>query len=180
MTLSPPLRQAALAVHLTVSVGWIGAAAAYLALDVAASSSSDAATLRAAYLGMGLVAGSVIVPLAVAALVTGLVVSLGTKWGLLRHWWVLVSLSLTVFAGVVLVVETGTIASYAAVAADPSASDAELRGLGSTLVHSIGGTLVLVVVLVLNVYKPSGLTPYGWRKQQEERAARARGHSPGK
>ena len=171
MRLSPPLRKAALAVHLAVSVGWIGAVAAYTVLDLTVASSADAATLRAAYLGMGLIAGSVIVPLALAALVTGLVVSIGTKWGLVRHWWVLVSLALTVFATVVLLIETGTIAAYAAVAADPAASEAELRALGSTLVHSLGGTLVLLVVLVLNVYKPAGLTPYGWRRQQEERQA---------
>jgi hypothetical protein len=169
--LSPPLRKAALAVHLAVSVGWIGAVAAYLALDLAAASSADAATLRAAYLGMGLIAGWVIVPLALASVLTGLLVSIGTKWGLLRHWWVLVSLALTVFATVVLVVETGTISAYAAVAADPGATDAELRALGSTLVHSVGGTLMLLVVLVMNVYKPAGLTPYGWRRQQEERRA---------
>jgi hypothetical protein len=172
--LTPPLRKAALAVHLAVSVGWVGAVAAYLALDLAAATSADAATLRATYFGMGLIAGSVIVPLAIATLVTGLVVSLGTQWGLVRHWWVLVSLTLTVFATVVLVVETSTIAAYAAVAADPAASDSELRALGSTLVHSIGGSAVLLVVLVLNVYKPAGLTPYGWRKQQEERVARIR------
>jgi hypothetical protein len=130
------------------------------------------ATLRAAYLGMGLIAGAVIVPLAIATLVTGLVVSLGTKWGLARHWWVLVSLALSVFATVVLLVETGTIAAYAAVAADVSTTEAELRALGSTLVHSIGGSLVLLVVLVLNVYKPVGLTPYGWRKLQHERRER--------
>jgi hypothetical protein len=173
--LPPPLRKGALAVHLAVSVGWIGAVAAYTALDIMAASSGDPATLRAVYLGMGLIAGSVIVPLAVAALLTGLLVSLGTKWGLLRHWWVVISLVLTVFATVVLLVETGTITAYATVAADPAATDAQLRSLGSTLVHSVGGTLVLLVVLVLNVYKPPGLTPYGWRRQQAElRAARQR------
>lgn len=169
MRLSPPLRKAALAVHLAVSVGWIGAVAAYTALDLAAAGSADAATLRAAYLSMGLIASGVIVPLALAALVTGLVVSIGPKCGLVRHWWVLVSLALTVFATVVLVVETGTISAYVAVAADPGATDAELRALGGTLVHSVGGALVLLVVLVLNVYKPAGLTPHGWRRQQEER-----------
>ena len=71
-----------------------------------------------------------------------------------------------------LLVETGTIAAYAAVAADVSTTEAELRALGSTLVHSIGGSLVLLVVLVLNVYKPVGLTPYGWRKLQHERRER--------
>ena len=172
MRLSPPLRKATLALHLAVSVGWVGAVAAYLALDLAATTSRDAATLRAAYFGMGLIAGAVIVPLAIATLVTGLVVSLGTKWGLLRHWWVLVSLVLTALATVVLIVETGTITAYATVAADRSTTEAELRGLGSTLVHSIGGSLVLLVVLVFNVYKPIGLTPYGWRKQREDRRVR--------
>jgi hypothetical protein len=167
--LSAPLRKAVLAAHLAVSVGWVGAIAAYLALDLSAATSADSEALRAAYLGMGLIAGSVIVPLAIASLLTGLLVSLGTKWGLLRHWWVVISLVLTVFATVVLLIETGTIAAYAAVAADPAATDAELRALGSTLVHSVGGTLVLLVVLVLNVYKPPGLTPYGWRKQRDER-----------
>ena len=178
MRLPPILRKAALAVHLAVSVGWIGAVAAYTALDLTAATSSDAATLRAAYVGMGLITAWVMVPVALAALVTGLIVSLGTKWGLLRYWWVLVSLALTAFATAVLVVETGTIASYAAVATDASATDAELRALGNTLLHSIGGTSVLLVVLVLNVYKPPGLTRYGWRKQRAERQRRTLGQMP--
>jgi len=167
--LSPPLRKAALAMHLAVSVGWIGAAAAYLALDLTAATTADAALLRATYLGMGLIADSVLVPLALATLVSGIVVSLGTKWGLMRHWWVVASLALTVFATVVLIVETRTIGAYAAVAADPASTAAQLRALNSTLLHSVGGSLVLLLVLVLNVYKPVGLTPYGWRRQQEER-----------
>lgn len=174
MRLPPTLRKATLSVHLAVSVGWLGAVAAYLALDIAAATSTDAPTLRAAYLGMGLIAGGVIVPLAVSSLLTGLVVSIGTKWGLLRHWWVVISLGLTVFATAVLLVETGTIAAYAAVAADPAASEAELDALGSTLVHSVGGSLVLLVILVLNVYKPPGLTPYGWRRHQAQRMAARR------
>jgi hypothetical protein len=93
-----------------------------------------------------------------------------------------VSLALTLFATVVLGVATGTIAAYAAIAADPTSADAELGGLGSTLVHSLGGTTVLLIVLVLNVSKPPGLTPYGWRRQRAEhrdRAGRARRSSAG-
>lgn len=167
----PGLRKLALSAHLTLSVGWIGAVAAYTALDVTAATSQDPPTLRAAYLGMGLIAGSVIVPLAIASLLTGLVMSIGTKWGLFRHWWVVISLLLTIFATLVLMVETQTINAFAAMAADPTTSSDDLRSMGSTLVHSVGGTVVLVVVLALNVYKPRGLTPYGWRKQREERSA---------
>lgn len=171
MTMPPRLRKFALAAHITVAVGWIGAVAGYIALDVAAATSRDVRTLRAAYLGMELIAWYVIVPLAVASLLTGLVMALGTRWGLFRHYWVLVSLLLTLIATVVLLAETRTIGYLADTAADPATSDDDLRAFGSTLVHSVGGTVVLVVILVLNVYKPRGMTRYGWRKQDEHHEA---------
>jgi hypothetical protein len=124
--------------------------------------------LRACYLAMEVIAWYVIVPLALASLLSGLIMSVGTKWGLLRHYWVLISLLLTIFATVVLLVETQTISYFADRAADPTTSDDDLRALGNTLVHSVGGAVVLFVILVLNVYKPRGMTRYGWRKQQQE------------
>src|SRR3712207_6585483 len=169
MIMRPRIRKFALAAHLTFSVGWIGAVAGYIALDVAAATSQDAQTLCSAYLGMELIAWYVIVPLALASLLSGLVMSLGTKWGLLRHYWVLISLLLTIIATVVLLVETQTIGYFATIAAHPATSSDDLQSLGSTLVHSVGGTVVLLVILVLNVYKPRGMTRYGWRKQDEQR-----------
>lgn len=179
--MSPGLRKFALSVHLAVSVGWIGAVAAYMALDVATTTSQDAQTLRAAYLAMERIARYVIVPLAFASLLTGLVMSVGTKWGLFRHYWVLISLLLTIAATVVLLAELRTIGFFAGAAADPTTSGDDLRALGSTLVHSVGGTMVLLVILVLNVYKPRGMTRYGRRRQDEERRAleRSRQHSAG-
>jgi hypothetical protein len=168
MIMTPRLRKFTLAVHITLAVGWIGAVAGYIALDVAAATSQDAQTLRSAYLAMELIAWYVIVPLALASLLTGLVMSLGTRWGLFRHYWVLISLLLTIIATVVLLVETQTISYFADIAADPTTSSADLRALGNTLFHSVGGTVVLVMILVLNVYKPRGMTRYGWRKQQDE------------
>ncbi len=102
MTMTPGLRKFALTVHLTVSVGWIGAVVAYLALGVSAVTSQDAQTVRADYLAMELTGWFVIVPLALAALLTGLVMSLGTPWGLFRHYWVLITLVLTILSTVVL------------------------------------------------------------------------------
>lgn len=167
--MSPGLTKLSLIVHLSSSVGWLGAVAAYIALDVTVATSQEVQTLRAAYMGMGLIATYVIVPLALASLVTGLIQSLGTKWGLFRHYWVLISLVLTIFATVVLLSETRTIGYFADLASDPLTTGDELRGMGNTLVHSIGAVVVLLVIMVLNVYKPRGLTPYGWRKQQEQR-----------
>ncbi len=173
MIMPPALRKFVLAVHLTVSVGWLGAVAAYITFDAATVTTRNPQTLRAAYLAMESIARRVIVPLALASLLTGLVVSLGTKWGLFRHYWVLISLVLTILATGVLLAETRVISFYAAMAADPRTSSDDLRALGSTLVHSVGGTLVLIVILVLNVYKPRGMTRYGWRKEQQPRTFEA-------
>ncbi len=128
--------------------------------------------LRIAYGGMALIAKTVIVSLALASLLTGLIVSVGTKWGLFRHYWVGISLLLTAVATAVLLIETQTIDHLAHVAADPTTSAEALRMLPSTLAHSIGGMLVLLVVLGLNMYKPRGMTRYGWRKEREQRQPR--------
>jgi hypothetical protein len=169
MTLSPPIRKLALAVHLSCSVGWLGAVVAYLALDLTVTTSRDPQLVRAAWIGMGMVVSSVIVPLAVASLITGLLMALGTKWGLFRHWWVLISFVLTILATLVLLSETRLISSIAKRAADPGTIGEELLSYPPTLPHSVGGLLVLLTVQFLNVYKPRGLTPYGWRKQEEQR-----------
>jgi hypothetical protein len=165
MTLSPGPRKLLLATHITLSVGWIGAVAAYLVLDVTTATSHSEQTLRAAYTSMELIARNVIVPLALAALFTGILISLGTKWGLFRHYWVLISFLLTLFATGFLLGEMLTISNLAGIAGDPVTSAEEIRDLPSTLVHSVGGLVVLLVVLVLNVYKPKGMTRYGQRKQ---------------
>jgi hypothetical protein len=109
----------------------------------------------------------VIIPLAFASLSTGLIMSLGKKWGLFRHYWVLISLLLTIIATGVLVTHMPTVSYYTdmAVVADSLSHD----GLAGELFHAGIGLIVLLVIQVLNVYKPRGMTPYGWRKQHEQR-----------
>ena len=167
MTMTPRLRKFTLTVHLAISVGWIGAVVAYLGLSVTAWTSQDVQTVRAAWIAMELTGWYVIVPLALASLLTGLVMSLGTQWGLFRHYWVLFSLLLTILATVVLLLHMPTVSFLADVAIE--ADEASLSGLGGDLLHPGVGLLVLLVITGLNVYKPPGLTPYGWRKQHEER-----------
>jgi hypothetical protein len=168
MTMTPGLRKFMLTVHLTFSVGWIGAVVAYLALGVSAVTSEEAQTVRAAWIAMELTGWFVIVPLALAALLTGLVMSLGTQWGLFRHYWVLITFVLTVFATTILLLHMPTVSSIAGVARAGAAADL-VGGFGGDLFHAGVGLLVLLVITVLNVYKPRGMTAYGWRKQHEPR-----------
>lgn len=167
MRMRPWLRKLVLSVHLIVSVGWIGAVAAYIAFDVATVTSADPGVLRAAYAGMELIVQRVTVPFAIATLITGIIISFGTRWGLFRHYWVVISLLLTTVATVVLLLESRTVSALAGIATDPATTPDELSALNPTLVHSIGGLIVLVAILVLNIYKPRGMTRYGWRKKQE-------------
>ncbi len=161
--MSPGVRRFALATHLTVAVGWIGAAAAYLALGVAAATSEEPGTVRGAWIAMELIGWFVIVPLAVASVVTGLVMALGTRWGLFRHYWVLFSLALTIFATVILLLHMPTVSSQTDVAR--TADSAGLDRLGGDIAHPAIGLGLLLVVLVLNIYKPRGMTGYGRHKQ---------------
>ena len=171
MTMPPRLRKLTLTAHITASVGWLGADIGFLALAVAGLTSQDAQMVRAAYLAMGLTAWFVIVPLSLAALLTGLVQSLGTKWGLFRHYWILVKFLIAIFAATVLLIHTQPISLLAGAAAETRLSSADLRESRIQLVVAAGaGLLVLLVNTTLAVYKPRGLTPYGWRKQQEQRA----------
>ncbi|HEX6336386.1 MAG TPA: hypothetical protein VFZ85_05485 [Jiangellaceae bacterium] len=159
----PRIRKAVLTAHIATSVGWLGAVLAYLVLDVTATTSQDVQTLRAVYPAMDLIVRYVIVPLALASVLIGVVNALGTPWGLFRHYWVLSKFLLTLAATAVLLIETQTVSALA----EQATSSAGPRDLTGTLPHSVGGFLVLLTTTILSVIKPRGLTRYGWRRQRE-------------
>jgi hypothetical protein len=170
--MTPGLRKIALTTHVTSSVGWLGAVGAFLALSIAGVGSQDAQLVRAAYLAMHLTTWFVIVPLSLAALLTGIVQSVGTTWGLFRHYWVVTKLVLTLLATIILLVHTQPIDRVAAVAAQTTLATGDLRQLRIQLVGDACAALfVLLVTTTLSVYKPWGMTSYGLRKQNEATAA---------
>jgi hypothetical protein len=165
------LRKAALTVHVAASVGWVGAVAAFLALAVPGLLGTDPATVRACYLAMDVIT-TVIVPLAIAALLSGVLSSLISPWGLLRHYWVLIKLVLTVVATVVLVLQLAPIGRLADAAARAPIPVGELREARvSLLVHAGAGLVVLLATTVLAVCKPAGMTGYGWRRRKGGRTS---------
>jgi hypothetical protein len=147
--------------HETLTVGWIGAVAAFLALAIG-TFSKDAAAAHACYLTMAVVGQGVLVPLSVGALLSGIVQALATKWGLFRHYWVLIKLVLTLFATAALLVHQATaIADAARLARDASGMllhSAQLHQLRAQLVADSGlALLVLLTVTAIAFYKPWGL-----------------------
>jgi hypothetical protein len=168
MTMPPSVRKFALTAHVSCSVGWLGAVVVFLALAQIGLTSHDAQTVRGVYLVMEPAAWFVLIPLAFASLLTGIVMSLGTTWGLFRHYWVVFKLLITAFATLILMIYMGTFRSMAAVAADPTADLTVVRNASPAL-HAVLALVVLLMAVVLAVYQPSGLTPYGQRKLRELR-----------
>jgi hypothetical protein len=171
MTLTPWLRKLALTAHVTASVGWLGAVVAFLALSVAGLASQDAQTVRGAYLVMELTGWVVLVPMSLASLLTGLVCSLGSVWGLFRHYWVLFKLAINAVATIVLLLYMQTLDHLGDVAAATALSSGELRVLRSPspVLHAATALLLLLVATTLAIYKPRGVTRYGQRKQHQQR-----------
>ena len=167
MTMTPRLRKFALTAHVASSVGWLGAVVVFLGLAVVGLTSPNAQTVRGAYLVMEPAAWFVLVPLAFASLLTGLVQSLGTTWGLFRHYWVIFKLIINVVTTIILLVYMETFSFMAGVAADPNAELGVVRNASPAL-HAGAALLLLVVATTLAVYKPRGVTRYGRRKQHEQ------------
>ncbi len=170
MIMPSGVRKAMLTAHVISSIGWFGAVAAFLALALAGMMSQNPEVVRAVYLVLGVVTWWVIVPSAFLALVTGIVSSLFTKWGLFRYYWVLIKLVITAVATYGLLEHAKSIDRLAGIATKTGVFGMNLVGARQGLVtDSAAALVVLLIVTVLSIYKPRGLTPYGRRKQDDQR-----------
>ncbi len=167
MTITPALRRFTFTSHIMSSVGWVGAVIVFLALAVIGLTSQHDLTVRGTYMVMEPAAWFVLVPLAHASLLSGIALSLGTAWGLFRHYWVVLKLLITVFATVILLIYMGSFRQMAGVAADPMVDLPFVRN-ASPMIHALLALILLFVATVLGVYKPLGMTAYGRRKQDEQ------------
>ncbi|MFM7874879.1 MAG: DUF2269 domain-containing protein [Actinomycetota bacterium] len=154
-----------LTLHLFSAVGWIGAIVAYIAVNIAALTSSSDTIVRGAFLILKPMLIYAITPLALTALTTGIVLALVTPWGLLRHRWVVASLWLTGLAVVLLVahINGDDITELTNIANDTSKPASSNLG---DLPNAIGGLVLVSIAFVLNVYKPRGLTKRGKQLQE--------------
>ncbi|MFJ6078962.1 DUF2269 domain-containing protein [Pseudarthrobacter sp. NPDC092419] len=162
MVVGPKLRKGLLVLHISVSVGWIGAVLAFLAVAAGARRSANPEAEQAAFSIMETIGWTVLVPLSLASLMTGILQSLVTPWGLVRHYWVLAKLLITVVATAVLLVFMEGFGHRGPEAGGPHGNTPG----SSSILHASGGLVLLVLALLLSVYKPRGLTGWGLRKAQ--------------
>jgi hypothetical protein len=152
---------AALTVHIILAVGSIGVTAVLLVLTVAGLTSGDAELVRGAYVVLDLIAPYVLVPLALAALITGLFMATAGGWGLTRYYWVITKLGLALLAAIALIFSLRPALGRAADAARARPlADLPTTGVGNVgVVVAVAGAvalIVLIAVATLGVTKPWG------------------------
>lgn len=152
-------RRVWLTLHVGVSVGWLGLATAMSTLAVAGATADGHAVRHGAYVLMHVFDLAIVIPSVALAILTGLVVSLGTKWGLVRHWWVLLKFAISLVIPVVATVQSGWIEELEHRTLDPAGDPG---GLGLVLVCCmLAYTALLWTAVVLSVVKPGGRTRWG-------------------
>ncbi|UJW35263.1 hypothetical protein L3Q67_16630 [Saccharothrix sp. AJ9571] len=152
--LRPTTRKWLLIVHVVASIGWVGVELSIMALGAVGLLSDDPAVVRGVQLSAGTLGELFYLPASLLTLVSGIALSLGTKWGLARYWWVLLKIAIT------LALTIG--GNLAVVPRFADAADKAARGepIGDTAVMlfsamSAGLTLLLIATL-LSFFKPGG------------------------
>ncbi|TCP52943.1 hypothetical protein EV191_1054 [Tamaricihabitans halophyticus] len=142
--------------HVLLSVGWVGLSATSLVLAVVTFGQSNTAIRRGVFEFVELLSVVLGRPAAIGALVTGLVLSFGTKWGLFRYYWVLIKfVLLIVMVAAAIVLTPGFVADGIAHAGQPGSAELATAQWGIVLLP-IGHLVGLVVSTLLSVYKPGG------------------------
>lgn len=155
--MTPQLRKLALVVHIMSSIGWFGAVLSFLVLAVTGLNAGDALTAHGVYAAMYVVGWFVIVPLTFASFATGLIQALGTPWGLFRHYWTIMKLSITAICSALVLLHMRPTGALAGAPVDTLLTDLHLQHMRTQLIADSSLALgALLVTAALAIYKPSG------------------------
>lgn len=152
--LRPNTRKWLLFTHVVASVGWIGVELSIVALGAVGLLSDDAAVVRGAQLSAGTLGEIFYLPASLITLVSGIVLSLGTKWGLVRYWWVAVKIAITI------ALTLGGNLALVPKFAEGAELAARGEAIGDTAVMLVtamsAGLTLLLIATLLSFFKPGG------------------------
>lgn len=172
--MAPRTRKVWLVLHVGFSVGWLGVALTMTVLAIIGTSAASATMRHGAYEVLHVIDLAAAIPSMFLSIITGLVVSLGTRWGLVRYWWVIVKFAISVSIPLV----AGTVES--ALADELVLRTAEPVGepgrTGIALTACLAAfTVALWTATILSLVKPWGRTRWGRAADARERQQRRRG-----
>jgi hypothetical protein len=152
--LRPGTRKAVLTLHVGVSVAVIGVTGSVLIVALRAAGADDAAEAHALYGSAQTLAFALAIPFSLTSLATGIALGVGTRWGVLRYWWVTGKLALQLA-----IILTGALVVRPSVQAliDRTADGRPLGSARWELTIAGAANLVFAAVAVgLAVFKPGG------------------------
>ena len=163
-------RQTLQILHYISSVGWLGVGFAQLTLNLVALLTGSPSLRHDAHEMTHIFDRTILTALSLAAATTGILLAVRTPWGLLRHWWIVVKLTLTVGLIITIPIWVGgwnlqAITATAGGSVDPGYPTVRAELLGSSI--TIVGTLI--VITIISVVKPWGRI----RSRSRSRSARA-------
>ncbi|MGH3586277.1 MAG: DUF2269 family protein [Pseudonocardia sp.] len=163
--LQPVWRKLVVLAHVVGSVGWLGVSAGFLVLTLALHGESDPATLRFGYSLHELTVAWLARPAALLTLFTGLVLALGTRWGLTRHWWVPAKLALLLATVVVTISVSPEMLRYAVERAETAGTPDYLRAQSVLVAMAFYHVGMIGAAAALSVFKPGGRTLRAHKQQ---------------
>jgi hypothetical protein len=158
------VRSTLLTVHVAASAGWLGLIGALVVLEVIGLDSSDPALRTGISVAMAAIACWILIPLVFTSLCTGLVLAMGTSWGLTRHWWLLAK------SGIAAVLTTTGVALMLPRLPHVLAGEGEPIQLKTLALRSVALVLLLIATGI-SVAKPWGKTRLAWSHKTQTKAA---------
>jgi hypothetical protein len=155
-------RKGVLVLHIASAGAWLGVDVAMGVLIFTALASDDLATRALCYRALELVAVGPLLACGLLSLLTGVVLGLGSRYGLVRYWWVAVKLVLNlVLTALVLVALAPEVAAHADRARQFQAGLPVPLEVGQLIFPPVVSPAALLVAIVLAVFKPWGRTRQG-------------------
>ena len=156
--LGPGVRKGVLLVHIASAGSWIGIDIAMAVLIFTALFTNDDRTKAVSYQALGQFVVWSLLIVGLICLVSGIVLGLGTKYGLVRYWWVATKLVLNLLlTALVLISLRGEIVEKAEQGRQFLAGEqVKLAEVGDLLFPPIVSPTVLLIALILAVFKPWG------------------------
>jgi len=150
------MRKAVLVVHIASAGAWIGIDVVMGVLVFTALFGGDE-TRALCYRALELFAVWPLIATGLLCLASGVVLGLGTKWGLVRYWWVAVKLTLSVLlVALVPVALRPEVIEKAEQGRRFLAGEAPSLAVGDLIFPPIVSPTLLLVAFVLAVFKPWG------------------------
>ncbi|WP_328304617.1 hypothetical protein [Actinomycetospora sp. NBC_00405] len=150
-------RRAVLITHIASAGAWLGVDVAMAVLIVTAMTADEPGTLAFSLQALDVVSIWPLLACGLLCLLSGVVLGVGSKWGLLRYWWVAAKLVLNlVLTGLVLVSLRAEVVEQAALARRSAAGEVVTYDLSNLIYPPTVSPTLLLVAIALSVIKPWG------------------------